>query len=176
VAILGAGGIASGLLERLKPFGVETSVIRRHARPIDLADRVVTMEELPKVLAAADAVILALPLTPATRRLIGAKELATMRPDAWLINVGRGPLLDTAALVDALSDSSIGGAGLDVTDPEPLPEGHPLWTMPNVILTPHVGATGPMSAGPFSCLVGENLCRWRAGGPLLGLVDPDAGY
>lgn len=176
VAILGAGGIATALLERLKPFGVETSVIRRRARPLDLADRVVTMEDLPKVLAAADAVILALPLTPATRGLIGAKELATMGPDAWLVNVGRGPLVDTAALLDALSDSAIGGAGLDVTDPEPLPEGHPLWTMPNVILTPHVGATGLMSAGPFSCRVGENLRRWRAGRPLLGLVDPDAGY
>ena len=176
VAIVGAGGIATALLERLKPFGVETSVIRRRVRPLALADRVMTMDELPKVLSAADAVVLALPLTPATRQLIGTEELAAMRPDAWLVNVGRGPLVDTAALVHALSDGSIAGAALDVTDPEPLPDGHPLWTMPNVILTPHVGATAAMSAGPFSHLVGENLRRWRAGQPLLGLVDADAGY
>ena len=99
-----------------------------------------------------------------------------MRPDAWLVNVGRGQLVDTSALLEALADRSIAGAALDVTDPEPLPEGHPLWTMPSVILTPHVGATAPMSAGPFSHLVGENMRRWRAGQPLLGLVDADAGY
>jgi phosphoglycerate dehydrogenase-like enzyme len=176
VAILGAGGIATALLERLKPFGVETSVVRRQLGAVPLADRVVTMDELPKVLSAADAVVLALPLTPATRGVIGADELAAMKPDSWLVNVGRGPLVDTTALVDALSDGSIGGAALDVTDPEPLPEGHPLWALPNVILTPHVGATAPMSAGPFSRLVGENLRRWRAGEPLLGLVDAYAGY
>jgi D-3-phosphoglycerate dehydrogenase len=134
------------------------------------------MDELPKVLSAADAVVLALPLTEATRGLIGAEQLAAMRPDAWLVNVGRGELVDTTALVEALSGGSIGGAALDVTDPEPLPEGHPLWALPNVILTPHVGATPPMSAGPFSHLLGENLRRWRAGEPLLGLVDADAGY
>jgi phosphoglycerate dehydrogenase-like enzyme len=176
VAILGAGGIATALLERLKPFGVETSVVRRHHRPLALADRVVTVDELPKVLSAADAVVLALPLTPATRHLIAAEELAAMRADAWLVNVGRGQLVDTSALLDALSDGRIAGAALDVTDPEPLPEGHPLWTMPSVILTPHVGATAPMSEGPFSHLVGENMRRWRAGQPLLGLVDADAGY
>ena len=166
VAILGAGGIATALLERLKPFGVETSVVRRHNRPVALADRVVTMDELPKVLSAADAVVLALPLTPATRHLIGAEELAAMRPDAWLVNVGRGQLVDTSALLEALSDRSIAGAALDVTDPEPLPEGHPLWTMPSVILTPHVGATAPMSAGPFrslwarTCADGERVNRF----------------
>jgi phosphoglycerate dehydrogenase-like enzyme len=176
LAILGAGGIASALLELLKPFGVETSVVRRSPRPVPLADRVVTMGELPKVLSAADAVVLALPLTEATRGVIGAEELAAMKPDAWLVNVGRGKLVDTSALVKALSDGSIGGAALDVTDPEPLPDGHPLWTLPNVILTPHVGATAPMSAGPFSHLVGENLRRWRSDEPLLGLVDADAGY
>ncbi len=176
VAILGAGGIATALLARLKPFGVETSVVRRDPRPVPLADRVVTMDELPKVLSAADAVVLALPLTVATRGVIGAGELAAMKPDAWLVNVGRGPLVDTSALLNALSDGSIGGAALDVTDPEPLPEGHGLWALPNVIVTPHVGATAPMSAGPFSHLVGENLRRWRSGAPLLGLVDADAGY
>jgi phosphoglycerate dehydrogenase-like enzyme len=176
VAILGAGGIATALLERLKPFGVETSVVCRRPRPVPLADRVVTVDELAKVLSSADAVVLALPLTDATRRIIGRDELALMGPDTWLVNVGRGELVDTAALVAALSDGSIGGAALDVTEPEPLPEGHPLWSLPNAILTPHVGATADMSAGPFAALLGENLRRWRAGEPLLGMVDADARY
>ncbi len=108
--------------------------------------------------------------------MIGPDELAAMRPDGWLVNVARGAIVDTDALVGALRAKTIGGAALDVTDPEPLPDGHPLWTIPNVILTPHVGATSEMSRQPFAARLSENLRRWAVGAPLLGVVDRVAGY
>jgi len=176
VAIVGAGGIATALLDRLRPLGAETWVVLRHLVPVPLADHVVTRDELVMVLRVVDAVVLAVPLTGATRGMIGASELGAMKAGAWLVNVGRGELVVTSALIEALARGSIGGAALDVTDPEPLPNGHPLWSLPNVILTPHVGATAALSAGPFASLFRENLLRWQAGEQLLGLVDPDAGY
>jgi phosphoglycerate dehydrogenase-like enzyme len=176
VAIVGAGGIATSVLERLRPWRVKTTVVRQRKAPLPLADQVVALDLLPKVLASADAVILAVPLTPATRHLIGVDELAVMRPEAWLVNVGRGELVDTEALVGALRRGAIGGAALDVTDPEPLPDGHPLWSMPNVMITPHVAATAEMSAEPFAERVAENLRRWRTDRELLGTIDPDDGY
>jgi phosphoglycerate dehydrogenase-like enzyme len=176
VAILGGGGITVSLLPRLKPFGVRTTVVRRQPLPLEGADRVVGIDQLPDVLASADAIVITLPLTPGTRNLIGATELAMMRPDAWLVNVGRGASIDTDALVDALRRGVIAGAALDVTEPEPLPDGHPLWTMPNVILTPHVAATDELTLEPFAGRVADNLRRWRAGQPLLGIIDAHAGY
>jgi phosphoglycerate dehydrogenase-like enzyme len=175
VVIVGGGGIATALLGRLAPFGVRPTVVRRRVEPIDGA-RVVGIDSLDAVLPTADAVVLAVPLTPRTRHLIGAGQLARMRPDAWLINVGRGGLVDTGELVAALDAGRLGGAGLDVTDPEPLPDGHPLWGMPNVIITPHCASTLEMGAEPFAERVSENLRRWKAGLPLLGLVDTDAGF
>jgi phosphoglycerate dehydrogenase-like enzyme len=176
VAVLGGGGITAALLRRLPPFGVRTTVVRRQPLALEGADQVVAMEQLHEVLPLADAVVLTLPLTDRTRHVIGAAELAMMRPGAWLINVGRGPLVDTDALVDALRREVIGGAALDVADPEPLPDGHALWTMPNVIITPHVGATLELTLEPLAGRVADNLRRWRAGEPLVGLIDADAGY
>ena len=167
VAILGAGGIAESVVQRLRPFGVDTTVLGRDATASD---------QLHTVLAASDAVILALPLTPATKGMIGEAELATMKPDAWLVNVARGGIVDTDALVSALRAGRIGGAALDVTDPEPLPDGHPLWSMSNVILTPHVASTLDMGREPFAARVSENLRRWAADEPLLGVVDETLGY
>lgn len=99
-----------------------------------------------------------------------------MRPDAWLVNVARGRHIDTGALVTALADEQIGGAALDVTDPEPLPDGHPLWTQDRCIITPHTADTEEMSEGSLAGRITENVRRFAAGQPLTGLVDPAAGY
>ncbi|MDQ1418597.1 MAG: hypothetical protein QOJ52_559, partial [Acidimicrobiaceae bacterium] len=121
-------------------------------------------------------VVVALALTPETTGIIGAKELALMEPYAWLVNVARGPHVVTEELVDALAAKSIGGAALDVTDPEPLPIGHPLWSLPNCIISPHTGNTPEMAKAPLARRVTENVRRFAAGQPLVGPVDPGLGY
>ena len=118
----------------------------------------------------------ALALTPATERIIGAAQLAAMRPDAWLANVARGRHVDTDALVAALRSRLIGGAALDVTDPEPLPDGHPLSDLDNAIITPHTADTPEMIQRMLARRIGRNVAAFAAGEPLEGLVDPVAGY
>ncbi len=131
---------------------------------------------LADALSDARVVFLALALTPQTERIIGAAELAAMRPDAWLINVARGRHVDTGALVAALDRGQIGGAALDVTGPEPLPDGHPLWTQQRCIITPHTADTPDMIIRPLALRIRQNVARFAAGDPLLGQVDPLAGY
>ncbi len=127
VTIVGGGGIAEALLRLLAPFRVDTTVVRRHQRPVAGADRVLTVDRLHDALPGADLVVLALSLTPETEGIIGAAELDLMEPHAWLVNVARGRHVVTDDLVAALRRRSIGGAALDVTEPEPLPADHPLW-------------------------------------------------
>jgi phosphoglycerate dehydrogenase-like enzyme len=131
---------------------------------------------LHEVLAESDAVVLALAMTPETHGIIDAAALAAMPDHAWLVNVARGPHVVTDDLVAALLAGTIGGAGLDVTDPEPLPEGHPLWTLPNAIITPHVGNTPAMAVPLLGARVTENVRRFATDEPLVGLVDANAGY
>ena len=109
-------------------------------------------------------------------RLIDGKRLGLLADHAWVVNVARGRHIVTDDLVDALRAGTIGGAGLDVTDPEPLPDEHPLWSLPNVLLTPHVGNTPDMALPLLSARVAENVRRWALGEALLGPVDPAAGY
>jgi phosphoglycerate dehydrogenase-like enzyme len=120
--------------------------------------------------------VLALPLTAETEGVIAESQLRAMREDAWLINVGRGKLVVTQDLVRALHEGWIGGAGLDVTDPEPLPSDHPLWQVENCIITPHVANPPNLERGPFSSLIIENVRRYLRGDPLQGAVDPELGY
>ena len=176
VCVVGAGGIARSLLRLLAPFGCRVTVVRRHAEPVEGADRVVALDDLDDALVSARVVFLAVALTPETTGLFDARRFGHMRTDAWLVNVARGGHVVTDDLVAALSAGAIGGAGLDVTDPEPLPEGHPLWSMPNVLITPHVGNTPEMAVPLLSRRVTENVRRFGAGEPLVGLVDPTAGY
>lgn len=176
VCIVGGGGIAEELIRMLEPFRCRVTVVRRSARPLPGAHRVVGMEGLDGALVSANVVVLAVALTPETRGLFDARRLGVMRTDAWLVNVARGAHVVTDDLVAALAAGAIGGAALDVTDPEPLPEGHPLWSMPNVIITPHVGNTPEMAQPLLSRRVAENVRRFGAGEPLIGLVDPAAGY
>ncbi len=177
VTILGGGGITEELLRLLSPFGVEATVVRRQPSvPVPGAARVVGPSELRSVLPGSMVVFLALALTPATRGVIGAAEMDLIGPDGWLVNVARGGHVDTAALVEALAEGRLGGAALDVTDPEPLPDGHPLWTEPRCIITPHTADTWDMVMPPLTERIRTNVARFVAGEPFEGLVDPHAGY
>jgi phosphoglycerate dehydrogenase-like enzyme len=176
VTILGGGGIAASLLELLAPMRARVTVIRRQPGEVAGAARTLQTSRLHEALPDALVVFVALALTPATTHIIGAAELAAMRRDAWLVNVARGPHVDTDALVEALRGQVIGGAALDVTDPEPLPDGHPLWDLDNCIITPHTADTAEMVERMLNLRVGYNVAAFAAGQPLAGLVDPAAGY
>jgi len=176
VVVLGGGGITESLLRLLSPFGAEVVVVRRRAEPIDGAARTVTFEHLDDELPDADLVVLALALTPETEGLFDERRLRLLPSHAWLVNVARGRHVVTDDLVRVLADGAIGGAALDVTDPEPLPDGHPLWSEPRCLLTPHVGNTPEMAVPLLSARVRENVRRFLAGEALLGPVDVDAGY
>jgi len=176
VTILGGGGITVELLRLLAPYRAEATVLRRSAAPVPGAARTLPITALHDALPGACVVFLALALTPATRRIIAAAELDAMDERAWLVNVARGGHVDTDALVAALDAGSIAGAGLDVTDPEPLPDGHPLWEHPSCIITPHTADTWEMVRPRLAARVATNVARFAAGEPLEGLVDPAAGY
>ncbi len=135
-----------------------------------------TMAELPMLLPECDILVLALPLTEQTHHLIGAKELALLRSHTLLINVGRGPLIDQSALIAALEERRLGGAALDVTDPEPLPTDSPLWQLENVILTPHVAGLSQHYNDRIVALFADNLHRYLHGEPLLNIVQRSLGY
>jgi phosphoglycerate dehydrogenase-like enzyme len=176
VTILGGGEITRVLIRLLRPFGVHLTVVRRHPDPIAGAAEVAGPDALHDHLTRADLVVLALALTPETERIIDAKALDAMPEHAWLVNVARGRHVDTDALVDALRAGAIGGAALDVTDPEPLPDGHPLWSIDRCILTPHVGNTPEMGIRLLAGRVHDNVRRYADGEPLLGPVHVDLGY
>jgi phosphoglycerate dehydrogenase-like enzyme len=176
VTILGGGGITASLLELLAPLRVTATVVRNRPDPLPGAARTVGQAGLHEALADAQVVFLALALTPDTHGIIGAAELAAMRRDAWLVNVARGGVVDTDALVSALTEGTIAGAALDVTDPEPLPDGHPLWQLENCIITPHTADTTEMVVPLLARRIQENVARFAAGEPLVGIVDTSLGY
>ncbi|MDP8987864.1 MAG: D-isomer specific 2-hydroxyacid dehydrogenase family protein [Actinomycetota bacterium] len=176
LTIVGGGTITRALLSLLEPFRVDATVVRRHVSPVAGARRVVGPDRLHEVLPGASLVVLTLALTPETAGIVGADELDRMDGDAWLVNVARGAHVDTDALVAALEQRAIGGAALDVTEPEPLPAGHPLWNLDNCLVTPHVANTSEMAAPLLAERVRQNVQRYRRGEDLLGLVDPALGY
>ena len=176
VVVVGTGGIGAALARMLEPLRARVVGVNRSGSPLAGAERTVTVAELPDVVAQADVVALAAALTPETRDLVDAALLDRMRPDALLVNVARGGLVDTAALVEALRSRAIAGAALDVTEPEPLPDDHPLWELPTALVTPHVANTWPMALPELAALVRRNVERFARGEPLEGLVDPEAGY
>ncbi len=176
VTILGGGGIATSLLEQLAPFRVDATVVRRTPEPVPGATRTLSVDRLHESLGDALVVVLALALTPDTAGIIGAAELDAMPSSAWLVNVARGGHVDTGALVAALAAGSIAGAALDVTDPEPLPDGHPLWDLDNCIVTPHTADTIEMVVPLLADRIRTNVRCLAAGEPLVGRVDASAGY
>jgi D-3-phosphoglycerate dehydrogenase len=150
---------------------VEVLAVTRRGR-----DATLPVERIGEVWPRAQFVVIAAPATAATRHLVGAAELVAMREDAWLVNVARGALVDTDALVAALAAGEIGGAALDVTDPEPLPDGHPLWTEPRALITPHVANPDATLSRYLAELVRDNVAHLDAGEPMNSLIDPDTGY
>lgn len=176
VAIIGAGGIGRALIPMLTAVGAVVIAVNRSGRPVPGADEVVTADRVDEVFGRVDHVVVAAPATADTRHLVGARQLAQLGPRSWVVNVARGPLVDTDAVVEALQDNRIGGVGLDVTDPEPLPDGHPLWTLPNAIVTPHDSNPPSVRLGAFADHVTENVRRFVAGEDLAARIDPAAGY
>jgi phosphoglycerate dehydrogenase-like enzyme len=171
VAILGFGSIGQEIARLVTAFGARVVALTRSAKPHALAEESLPIAELHTVLPRADAVVLALPVDASTRHLIGARELALFRKTAVLVNISRGGIVDTAALVDALQGGVIAGAGLDVTDPEPLPAGHPLWSAPNLLISPHVaGAAGKAGFERLADVAARNVERFLAGQPLAHVV------
>jgi D-3-phosphoglycerate dehydrogenase len=176
VLIVGAGGIGRALIGLLEPFGVEVIAVTRRGHAVPGAARTLPADRVGEVWGAARHVVIAAPATDGTRHLVGAPELEAMREDAWLVNVARGSLVDTDTLVEALRAGAIAGAALDVTDPEPLPDGHPLWELENVLITPHVATPPESERRHFAARVKENVRRLAAGEELEGLIDPEGGY
>jgi D-3-phosphoglycerate dehydrogenase len=176
VAVVGAGGVGRELIAMLGPLDVEVVAVTRRGRAVPGAALTLSADRTDEVWSAADFIVLAAPATSDTSRLVGRKQLAAMRRDSWLINIARGSLVDTEALVEALADGRLAGAALDVTDPEPLPDAHALWREPRALVTPHVANPPAALASALEERVRDNVARFAAGENLLGRVDPEAGY
>jgi len=178
MGIVGLGSIGVEVARLASAFGMQVSAIRRRAelpRP-DGVDEVLPPSRLGDLLGTSDVVVLSAPLTASTRRLIGSREIEQMKPGAFLVNVGRGKLVDDDAVVDALRTGRLGGAALDVFTHEPLDSSSPYWELPNVIITPHTSGAIDDYWTPLIALFSENLRRFERGAPLLNVVDKAAGY
>ena len=171
VLLVGTGGIGRALARLLEPLEPEITAVNRSGTPMPGASSTVPAALLGEVVGQADWVVLAAPLTKETTHLFDRRMLGAMSRQAWLVNVARGGLVDTTELVQALEHGSIGGAALDVTDPEPLPEGHPLWSFSNVIITPHIANTWDMALPELAARVERNVLAFGGGTPLEGQVD-----
>lgn len=176
VAIVGAGGIGASLGPRLKACGARVIAVNRSGRDVPGADEVRRSTELDAVWASTDHVVLAAPATAETRHMIDAESLAALPNHAWIVNIARGPLVDEEALYDALVAGEIAGAALDVTDPEPPAADHPLWSLPNVIITPHVANPASGLTREFAPWLAKNLRRFAAGDELISVVTPGREY
>ena len=176
VLIFGGGGITEELLKLLAPFRTSVTVIRKNPSVMQGAAQTLGFEQLDAELPKADLVILAAALTDETRYLFDATKFAMMKPTAYLVNIARGPMVHTADLIGALNGDVIAGAAVDVTDPEPLPDGHPLWNAKNIIITPHTADTRKQVVRLFSDRIRENVRAYGEGKPLVGVVDPELGY
>ncbi|HXS88653.1 MAG TPA: D-2-hydroxyacid dehydrogenase [Steroidobacteraceae bacterium] len=175
--VVGLGGIGSEVAKRAHALGMKVIATRASGRTgPDFVSYVGLPDELPKLASEADFVVNTVPLTPQTTDIFDAAFFAKMKPSAYFINIARGRSVVTAALVDALNSKKIAGAGLDVTDPEPLPPDHPLWKAPNVIITPHVANDSDLGYDAQLKVVQENLRRYVAGERMLSVVDVSKGY
>jgi phosphoglycerate dehydrogenase-like enzyme len=177
LGIVGFGAIGRALAKRARSFDMDVWALRRtQGEEHPDVSRMLTLDDLPELMAACDHVVLALPSTPETRGVISAELLSHMRPSSFFYNVARGDLVDQDALIEALSQGRLAGAGLDVTTPEPLAPDSPLWTMPNVIITAHTGGNSSSYFKRGTALLVENLKRYQAGDALLNGVDLEHGY
>lgn len=176
VTVVGAGGIGTSLIRLLQPFGCRIVAVTRSGREVEGAHRSVGADGLDDALASADVVVLAAPATPETTGLINQRTLALMKPTAMLVNVARGNLIDSRALLSALDQGMLSAVALDVTDPEPLPDGHSFFNHPKVLITPHVANPPALKRASFARHVQENCRRFNHGEPLLGVIQTERGY
>lgn len=176
VLVVGGGGIAEEILRLLEPFRVDATVVRRSQVALPRATRTVGLSELDSALAEADFVFIASALTQETEKLFDADRLARMKPSAYLVNIARGAIVDSKALEAALISGQIAGAGIDVTDPEPLPDGHFLWQVPNLIITPHTADTPEQCVRLLADRIVLNVSALIAGSELVGSVNLELGY
>ena len=178
VVIVGTGAIGSAVAMRAKAFGMATLGVRRHpgSDPIDFIDWQLSFDEMRAHIGDADHVVICLPMTPETKGLFSAEVIAAMKPGSHLFNIGRGGIVDQDALIAALRSGHLGGAGLDVTTPEPLPADSPLWDAPNTIITAHTSGNTPKYGERALGLFGDILQRLREGREPINVVDPEAGY
>ena len=175
--VVGLGGIGTQIARRANALGMRVIATRNSSREgPDFVDYVGLAHELAELAGQADVVVNATPLTPATTGLFDGTFFSNMTPGAYFINVGRGKSVVTDDLIDALNSGHLGGAALDVQDPEPLPAGHPLWSARNVIITPHISAGSDVQMQRFWLLVRENLRRYTMGERMLNVVDIERGY
>ena len=177
LGIIGYGGVGRAIAEKARCFGMRVLATRRHAQSSDDGTEIVTGRAgLERVLSESDVVVITIPATQQTTRLIGAPEMAMLKPTAVLINVARGTIIDEGALIEALRNNRIRGAGLDVFEKEPLPDDSPLWSLPNALILPHVSATTPRFWERQADLILDNFRRYLRGEPLRNVVDKLAGY
>jgi phosphoglycerate dehydrogenase-like enzyme len=191
LGIVGYGAIGRQVAHLAQAFGMHVLATKRADRPASfdgwtpagtgdpdgtIPEQFYPLDELHTMLSACDAIVLALPLTKATQHIIGAEELAVIRPHALLVNIARGALIDQNALITALREHRLGGAALDVTDPEPLPTESPLWKLDNVLITPHISGFSRLYNDRVVELFSENLSRYLRGEALLNTVQRNLGY
>ncbi len=179
LGVIGLGNIGRRIARLGRAFGMHVLGMRHSARPGEEdgdVDQLFAPEQLHAMLPLCDYIVLAVPLTSETKGLIGESELRLMKPDAYLVNVARGRIVNEAALIRALQEHWIAGAGLDVTEQEPLPPDSPLYTMQNVILTPHISGVSLHYEQRLTALFADNLRLYRTGKPLLNRYNPERGY
>ena len=177
LGVIGVGTIGGEIAARAKAFGMEVIAMRRRVgAPIDGIDRIFGPEQLYQFLSLCNVLVIAAPLTPQTHSLLGAGQFTQLPKGAIVVNVGRAKIVDTDALVDAMTSGHLGGAALDVFPQEPLPAEHPLWKTPNVILTPHTSGFRQGHWDEVIALFAENIERFQRGEPLKFRIDPDLGY
>jgi phosphoglycerate dehydrogenase-like enzyme len=175
--ILGAGNIGRALASKAVGMGLEVEVMGRNRRATFIEGVTYrTIDQLNEALPNADHVVIGIPLTPETLNLFDASRLSLMKPGSVIYNVGRGPILNTDALIQALQSGHLGGAGIDVSDPEPLPKGHPLWSAPNVFITGHTSGRTPFYWQRGGRILRANIAHFLAGEPLENLVSYELGY
>lgn len=175
VGIIGLGEIGTAVARRALAFEMEVVAFRRQAIPASIAE-VEVLTSLPELLGRSDHIVIAAPATPATHHLIDAAALAACKPSAHLVNIARGSLVDQDALIEALDSGQLSAASLDTVTPEPLPDGHPLYSHPKVKLSAHISWGDPTSIDRTLDIFAANVARYRAGEPLTGVVDTVAGY
>ncbi len=175
--VIGVGGVGSQIAIRATAFGMTVIGVDPEDKPfLPFVKRVVKPDQLDDVLPLADVVFVSVPDTPKSHKMMGAREFDLMKKNSYFIAVSRGGIYEMGGLVKALDEKRLAGAGVDVTDPEPLPKGHSLWKFDNVIVTPHIAGRSDQDAGRMVGTIKENLLRFVEGKPLINVVDKQKGY